>query len=95
MPETTVTHPAEPAPVRFQAAFLTAWPVRTTFEVLSYTGVDHAALFDGLDNTTEPVTLDIPAVDAALAAAGYERAGEWNWTDDVWGAVIRPAGQVE
>ena len=74
----------------FQAAFLTH-PAALTLDIQSYTAdVDPASLLDGQDNTTSPPPLDTAAADRALAAAGYARHSDWTYTDDIWGAIIRP-----
>jgi hypothetical protein len=74
----------------FQAAFLTD-PAALVFSFQSYTAdVDPAGLFSGEGNTAVSPSLDVSAADRALAATGYARATEWSYTDDIWGAVVRP-----
>jgi len=74
----------------FQAAFLINPGPALAIDYQSYTTeVDPGDLFDEAGNFTDPAPIDISAADAALADAGYSRVTDWNYTDDIWGAVIR------
>lgn len=60
-----------------------------------YTGdVTPGGLFDGSDNTLPPPLLLIAAADAQIAAAGWARASDWSYTDDIWGCVVSPAAET-
>lgn len=47
-------------------------------------------LFDGSDNTEPAPFLLVSAADAQVRACGWERAGNWSYTDDIWGCVVVP-----
>jgi hypothetical protein len=82
------------SPHGFRAVFLTG-PAGLTFDYQTYTtDVDPADLFDGDGNSADPPPIDIPAADNALAVAGYIRVTDWNYTDDIWGAVVRPTSEA-
>lgn len=51
--------------------------------------VDPADLFDGSDNSGPAPFLLVTAADAQIRAAGWARAGDWSFTDDIWGCVVR------
>lgn len=55
----------------------------------SYTGdVDPDDLFNGEDNFDPPPFLLPEAADAQIRAAGWARASDWSYTDDIWGCVV-------
>ena len=55
--------------------------------------VDPCDLFNGLENFSPPPFLNVAAADAQIAAAGWMRVSDWNYTDDIWGCVVEPGRQ--